>query len=241
MRCSRGAHGGVRSISRGRRRPASPARAVSGRLAHGRGWSAIRERHRTRSALSPPSAPGARAGAGGGSTRGTAPRRYARWPGWRWPTPSGGLRALPGRVHDRGGRGVGPGRRGRSSAGAPRRRAPPPADAYNHLGWLRAQAAVLAAGDDVGQATVAVTAVIAEAEHQCMRLDALWARPGPGHAADRSSAHRRGEGTARCRVRGGGHGGDHRTATGRAASALARRADVAALARRRAGAPGCQR
>ena len=33
-----------------------------------------------------------------------------------------------------------------------------------------------AAGDDVGQATVAVTAVIAEAEHQCMRLDALWAR-----------------------------------------------------------------
>ncbi len=54
--------------------------------------------------------------------------------------------------------------------------APPPSDAYNHLGWLRAQAAVHAAGDDVGQATVAVTAVIAEAEHQCMRLDALWAR-----------------------------------------------------------------
>ena len=164
-----------------------------------------------------------------GSTRGTAPRRYARRPGWRWPTLVGRAASAawssprPGRPR----RWPGSARamkRSRSSPVAP----PPPADAYNHLGWLRAQAAVHAAGDDVGQATVAVTAVIAEAEHQCMRLDALWARPGPGHAADRSSAHGRGEGTPRCRVHGRDHGGDHRTATGRAASALARRADVAA-------------
>ena len=111
-----------------------------------------------------------------GSTRGTAPRRYARRPGWRWPT-------LVGRAASAAWSSPRPGRPRRwpGSARAIEAQAllavaPPPADAYNHLGWLRAQAAVLAAGDDVGQATVAVTAVIAEAEHQCMRLDALWAR-----------------------------------------------------------------
>ena len=97
--------------------------------------------------------------------------------------------------------------------------APPPADAYNHLGWLRAQAAVHAAGDDVGQATVAVTAVIAEAEHQCMRLDRAagrdwtWSMLLIDRAPTDAAKELRAAGSAAETM-----GAFDRTATGRAAS-----------------------